>query len=72
VFPYRIDEAPVLRCSTPEEWRAALRRLIDDAALRATLGQQLHQWVQEKYALQGQTQRWFEAIFAPSQTTSPP
>ena len=64
VFPYRSDEPPVLRCSTPEEWRAALRRLIDDAALRAALGQQLHHWVQEKYALQGLTQCWFEAMFA--------
>ncbi|WP_029461556.1 glycosyltransferase [Serpentinimonas barnesii] len=72
VFPYRTDDAPVLRCNTPEAWRAALRRLIDDAALRAQLGHQLQQWVQEKYALQGLTQRWFEAIFAPSQPTSPP
>ena len=64
VFPYRTDDAPVLRCSSPEEWRAALRRLIDDAALRAELGQQLRQWVHEKYALQGLTQRWRDAIFA--------
>jgi len=72
VFPYRTDDAPALRCNTPEEWRAALRRLIDDAALRTQLGQQLHQWVQEKYALRGLTQRWFEAIFTPSQPTSTP
>ncbi|KJS71853.1 MAG: hypothetical protein JM57_06375 [Comamonadaceae bacterium BICA1-1] len=72
VLPYRTDEAPVLRCATPEEWRAALRRLIDDAALRATMGQQLQQWVQEKYALQGLTQRWFDAIFSPSKAASPP
>jgi len=72
VFPYRSDEPPVLRCATPEDWRAALRRLIDDAALRAELGQQLQQWVQEKYALRGLTQRWFDAIFAPSQPTSLP
>jgi len=62
----------VLRCATPEEWRAALRRLIDDAALRAAMGQQLQQWVQQNHALRGLTQRWFEAIFAPSQPTSPP
>ena len=38
--------------------------LIDDAALRAQLGQQLRQWVHEKYALQGLTQRWRDAIFS--------
>jgi len=37
----------MLRCNTPEEWRAALRRLIDDAALHAQLGHQLRQWVHE-------------------------
>jgi len=65
VATYRSDAPPVLHCASLDDWRAALRSLIDQPDERARLGAALQQWVQRHYALRGLQQRWFEALFAP-------
>jgi len=65
VATYRTDAPPVLHCASLDDWRTALRHLIDQPDERARLGEALQQWVRRHYALRGLQQRWFEALFAP-------
>lgn len=59
VYPYRSYDAPVLRCGdAKEEWVNALRKLIDDRALRLEMGQKLHDWVNAHFLLSGVVEKW--------------
>ena len=63
VFPYRTDNPPVIRCSDDvNEWVNALRSLAADPDRRASLGQQLHDWVGAHYLLSGRVQQWKECL----------
>jgi glycosyltransferase involved in cell wall biosynthesis len=64
VFPYRSLNPPVLRCAdNPQDWLDALRRLMADEALRARMGDDLHQWVQTNFQLKDKAREWMAAIF---------
>lgn len=64
VYPFQTDNPPVFRVANQSEaWIAALRRLIDDADLRQRMGQDIHQWVRDRFFLTGNTPRWQQAIF---------
>lgn len=59
VFPYRSDDAPVIRCSPDvDEWLIALRKLIADRELRLRMGQELHDWVNAKFLLSNTVKKW--------------
>jgi glycosyltransferase involved in cell wall biosynthesis len=63
VYPYRSDAPPVLRCSSDtQEWVRALRQLMADPDLRARMGEELHNWVNAKFALSGLVTRWKESL----------
>ena len=63
VYPYRSDAPPVLRCSSdPQEWLRALRQFMGDPELRARMGEELHNWVNAKFALSGLVTRWKESL----------
>jgi glycosyltransferase involved in cell wall biosynthesis len=64
VFPYRSYDPPVLRCGNDvAEWLHALRSLMRDEAMRLSLGEQLHQWVQANFLLKNKAQDWMRAVF---------
>lgn len=62
VYPYRSDDPPVLRCRTQEDWIDALERLIADADMRQSLGQQLNAWVKSRYRLSQWLPVWTKAL----------
>lgn len=62
VYPYQTDNPPVLRCADGPAWIAAIERLINDNALRAELGRQLHDWVDQRYRLHRQLPAWAQAF----------
>jgi len=63
VYPYRSDDAPVLRCGDDvNEWVAALRKLMADPALRASMGAALHAWVNARFMLSGLVPQWKQAL----------
>jgi glycosyltransferase involved in cell wall biosynthesis len=64
VFPYQSYDPPVIRCSNdPDEWLAAIRKLMQDEALRRSMGEDLYQWVQSNFLLKNKAQDWMNAIF---------
>jgi glycosyltransferase involved in cell wall biosynthesis len=64
VFPYQSYDPPVMRCSNdPDEWLAAIRKLMQDEALRLRMGEDLYQWVQSNFLLKNKAQDWMSAIF---------
>lgn len=64
VFPYRSYDPPVLRCGNDvAEWLHALRSLMCDEAMRLSMGEQLHQWVQANFLLKNKARDWMRAVF---------
>jgi len=63
VYPYRSDEPPVIRCSDDvDAWVVALRKLMADPALRASMGAELHAWVNARFMLSGLVPQWKQAL----------
>ncbi|HLN29470.1 MAG TPA: glycosyltransferase [Gemmataceae bacterium] len=63
VIPYEdvvVDGQNALFASTSDEWRAALRRLINDPLLRVQIGNRAQQSVREHWLLTEQAARWRE------------
>lgn len=57
-----------LFATTSDEWTASLLRLIDDAALRSTLGRQAHARVLERFSVESNAPRLIQLIREPAAT----
>ncbi|MFL5664664.1 MAG: glycosyltransferase [Ktedonobacteraceae bacterium] len=63
VAPYqssiRDDRGILVRTTTPEEWSAALVRLIRDAPLRQRLAARAYEWVRSERSIQATASTWY-------------
>jgi glycosyltransferase involved in cell wall biosynthesis len=57
-----VDETTGMLATSTAEWTDALRRLRDDAKMRATLGGSGRERIEERYSLQSQEQRVLEIL----------
>lgn len=63
IYPYRSYDAPVTRVpNEPEAWIAAIRQKLADPVAAAREGQQLKQWVLDKFILEDHLDEWARAL----------
>ena len=63
IYPYQIDNAPVLRLSNdPQLWLEAVRSAIADPKSLHVAGDQLRQWVLGNYVLEDHLDEWLSAF----------